>query len=190
MGATAVVLSANDIYESFSQGQLDGNTHTLDVLRSLSIGEVTDYLLDAPIGVYIGNSMFNLNRDVWNDMSDADKKAFILAGGSAIAWTTVTYWGENQELFENPATVGVEVTQPSAEVAAATEKFRANDLVTVAQLNKEKFGMDDAEEQLAIINGLVEKWVKLTENVDVKDQDAITELFVNEIFAKIDPAKL
>ncbi len=190
MGATAVVLGANDIYESISQGQLDGNTHTLDVLRSLSIGEVTDYLLDAPIGVYIGNSMFNLNRDVWNDMSDADKKSFILAGGSSVAWTTVTYWGENQHLFQNPGTVGVEVTQPSAEVAAATAKFRANDLKTVAKLNKDKFGIDDAEEQLAIINGLVEKWVKLTENVDVTDRDAISELFVKEIFAKIDPAKL
>ncbi|MDF1734807.1 MAG: C4-dicarboxylate TRAP transporter substrate-binding protein [Minwuia sp.] len=190
MGATAVVLGANDIYESISQGQLDGNTHTLDVLRSLSIGEVTDYLLDAPIGVYIGNNMFNLNRDVWNDLSAADKKSFILAGGSSVAWTTVTYLAENQELFRNPSTVGVEIVEPSAAVAEATAKFRANDLKAVAKLNKEKFGIQDAEEQLQIINGLVEKWAKLTADIDVSDTKAVSDLFVQEIFAKIDPAKL
>ncbi len=190
MGATAVVLGANDIYEAISQGQLDGNTHTLDVLKSLSIGEVTDYLLNAPIGVYIGNSMFNLNRDVWNDMSDADKKSFVLAGGASVAWTTVTYWGENQQLFQNPSTVGVEIVEPSEAVRKATEAFRANDLKAVAKLNREKFGIDDAEEQLAIINGLVEKWVKLTADLDVTDSKAISDLFVREIFAKIDPSTL
>ncbi|MDF1730964.1 MAG: C4-dicarboxylate TRAP transporter substrate-binding protein [Minwuia sp.] len=190
MGATAVVLGANDIYESISQGQLDGNTHTLDVLRSLSIGEVTDYLLNAPIGVYIGNNMFNLNRDVWNDMSDADKKSFIVAGGSSVAWTTVTYWGENQTLFENPGTVGVEVVQPAEDVAAATARFRDEDLKAVAELNREKFGIEDAAEQLQIINGLVAKWVKLTENVDVTDTKAISDLFVKEIFSKVDPSTL
>jgi len=190
MGATAVVVGANDIYEAISQGQLDGNTHTLDVLRSLSIGEVTDYLLDAPIGVYIGNNMFNLNRDVWNDMSDADKKSFVLAGGSSVAWTTVTYWSENQHLFQNPSTVGVEIVEPSEAVRKATEAFRANDLKAVAKLNREKFGIDDADEQLAIINGLVEKWVKLTANVDVTDTKAMSDLFVQEIFSKVDPSKL
>lgn len=190
MGATAVVLGANDIYEAISQGQLDGNTHTLDVLRSLSIGEVTDYVLDAPIGVYIGNNMFNLNRDVWNDMSDADKKSFVLAGGASVGWTTVTYLAENQELFRNPSSVGVEVVEPSEAIRAATEKFRANDLKAVAKLNREKFGIDDAEAQLAIINGLVAKWARLTAAVDVTDTKAIADLFVQEIFSKIDPSTL
>ncbi len=190
MGATAVVLGANDIYEAISQGQLDGNTHTLDVLKSLSIGEVTDYLLDAPIGVYIGNNMFNLNRDVWNDMSPADRKSFLLAGGSSVAWTTVTYWGENQELFRNPSSVGVEIVEPSDAVRKASDAFRANDLKAVAKTNREKFGVMDAEAQLAIINGLVDKWVKLTADVDVTDTKAISELFVREIFSKVDPARL
>eukprot|EP00657_Telonema_sp_P-1_P004753 TRINITY_DN21271_c0_g1_i1.p1 TRINITY_DN21271_c0_g1~~TRINITY_DN21271_c0_g1_i1.p1 ORF type:complete len:135 (+),score=39.37 TRINITY_DN21271_c0_g1_i1:154-558(+) len=101
--------------------------------------------------------MFNLNRDVWNDMSDADKKSFVLAGGASVGWTTVTYLAENQELFRNPSSVGVEVVEPSEAIRAATEKFRANDLKAVAKLNREKFGIDDAEAQLAIINGLVAK---------------------------------
>lgn len=190
MGATAVVLGANDIYEAISQGQLDGNTHTLDVLKSLSIGEVTDYVLDAPIGVYIGNNMFNLNRDVWNDMSAEDKKAFITAGGSSVAWTTVKYWAENQALFNNPSSVGVQIVEPSEAVRKATEDFRANDLKTVAKLNKEKFHIEDAAEQLAIINGLVDKWAGLTANVDVTDDKAVADLFVKEIFSKIDPSSL
>ncbi len=190
MGATAVVIGANDIYEAISQGQLDGNTHTVDVLKSLSIGEVTDYVLDAPIGVYIGNSMFNLNRDVWNDLTEEDKKAFVMAGGAAIAWTTAQYWNENQALLEDPGQMGVEVVQPEADVQQATQTFREGDLATVATLNKEKFGIEDADEQLALINGLVEKWVKLTTDIDVNDKAAVIDLFAKEIFSKVDPTEL
>lgn len=190
MGATPVVLGANDIYEAISAGQLDGNTHTVDTLRSLSLGEVVDYVLDAPIGVYIGNNMFNTNRNLWNDLSDADKKAFIKVGGETVAWTTVTYWAENQALLANPGSVGVEVVQPSDAVRKASEDFRANDLKTVAALNKEKFGVADAEEQLAILMGLVDKWVALTEKSDMHSTDAMSKLFYAEIFSKVDPSKL
>lgn len=190
MGGTAVVVGANDIYESISQGQLDGNTHTLDVLQSLSIGEVTDYVLDAPIGVYIGNNMFNLNRDVWEGMSDEDKKSFVLAGGESVAWTTVVYWQENEALLANPSSVGVEVVQPSEAVRSATEKFRANDLDNVAKLNKEKFGVQDAEEQLAKILVLVDKWGGLVSGIDTNDPDAVAKLFLDEIFSKVDPSTL
>ncbi|MEC9345299.1 MAG: C4-dicarboxylate TRAP transporter substrate-binding protein [Pseudomonadota bacterium] len=190
MGATPVVLGANDIYEAISQGQLDGNTHTVDTLRSLSLGEVVDYILDAPIGVYIGNNMFNMNRNLWNDLSDADKKAFIRVGGETVGWTTVTYWGENKALLADPKAAGAELVQPSEAVRKASEEFRANDLKTVAQLNKEKFGLADADEQLAILMGMVDKWAAMTDKVDVSSTDAVSKLFFDEIFSKVDPSKL
>lgn len=190
MGATSVSLSANDIYESISQGQLDGNTHTLDVLRSLSLGEVTDYLLNVPIGIYTGNSMFNLNRDVWNDLSEEQKRAFLLAGGDAVAWTTVEYYKENLALMENPSSVGVELVEPSDAVRAATEQFWVDDLATVATLNREQYGIDYADDAVARMNELVAKWEALTADIDKNDPQAVADLFNREIFSKVDLSAL
>lgn len=190
MGATSVSLPANDIYESISQGQIDGNTHTVDVLKSLSLGEVTDYLLNAPIGIYTGNSMFNLNKDVWNDLTEEQKRAFMLAGGDAVAWTTVEYFKENQALLNDPSQVGVELVEPSDEVRAATERFHKEDLATVAKLNREQYGIADADDAVARMNELVAKWEKLTAGIDKSDPAAVAELYNREIFGKVDPSVL
>ncbi len=190
MGGTPVVVSANDIYESMSQGQLDGNTHTVDVLKSLSLGEVADYLLDAPIGLYVGNSMFNLNRDVWDDLSPEQKKQFLLAAGDAHGFATVEYLADNQRFLKDPASVGVELVEPSTEVAAASKKFRADDLNTVAQLNREKYRIADAEAQVARMLDLIAKWEKLVAGIDSSDPKAVGALYNAEIFGKVDPASL
>lgn len=187
MGGSPVVISANDIYESISQGQLDGNTHTVDVLKSLSLGEVTNFLLNAPIGIYVGNSMFNLNRDVWNGLSDEEKRQFLLAAGDALGFTTVVYLADNEGYLKNPSSVGVELVEPDAGIIEATKKFHNDDLAIVADLSVEKYGLPDAAEQIARMRTLVAKWEKLVASIDQSDPAAVGTLFNDQIFSKIDP---
>lgn len=188
MGAQAVVMSANDVYEGLSQGQIEGNVHTADVIRSLSVGEVTDYLLDLPVGVYLGNALYNLNRDVWNSLSDKDKRAFLLAAGDAHAVSTINYLRDNQRVLDDPKANGVEKVKPEADLLKAMETFREEELKTVAKLNKEKFGIADSEARIARFLELVAKWEKLIETVDNTDVKAVGELYNREVFSKVDPA--
>lgn len=188
MGATPVVMGANDVYEAMSQGQIDGNTHIAETLRSLSIGDVADYLLAAEIGVYVGNANFNMNLDVWNDLSDEMKRAFLLAAGDAIAWTTITYKAQNQAFYDDPASGGVERIDPAPDVAAATAAFRENDLKVVVAENRDKHGIADAEAQLARFVALVREWEGLLAGIDANDVDAVAALYNDRIFSKIDPA--
>lgn len=190
MGGTPVVLSANDIYEAMSQGQLDGNTHTVDVLKTLSIGEVANYLLNAPIGLYSGNSMFDLNHDIWLKLTPEQKRQFLLAAGDALAYTTVEDYAENVGYLKNPKSVGVELVEPSKEVADATAKFRKDDLATVAKLNHDKYGIADADAQVKRMNDLVAKWTKLVAGIDETDPKAVADLYNREVFSKVDPAIL
>ncbi|MEC9435259.1 MAG: C4-dicarboxylate TRAP transporter substrate-binding protein [Pseudomonadota bacterium] len=190
MGATPVVLSANDIYEAISQGQLDGNTHAPEILQSLSLGEVVDYLLNEPIGLFNGNSMYTLNKDLWAELSDEDKRAFLEAAGTASAWATVTYLEDNKKLLADPASVGVELVEPTPELHAASVKFREDDLKTVARDNIEKQGIADAEAQVARMQELLKKWEGLLADVDTSDIDAVAKLYNAEIFSKVDAASL
>ncbi|SDX28468.1 TRAP-type C4-dicarboxylate transport system, substrate-binding protein [Albimonas donghaensis] len=190
MGATPVVLSANDIYEAISQGQLDGNTHAPEILQSLSLGEVVDYLLNEPIGLFNGNSMYTVNKDLWGNLGDDDKRAFLEAAGSATAWATVTYLQDNAKLLADPASVGVELVEPSEALHAASVKFREDDIKTVAKDNMEKHGIADAEAQVARMLELIAKWEGLLAGIDAGDIDAVAELYNAEIFSKVDAAVL
>jgi len=188
MGATPVNMGANDVYEAMSQGQLDGNTHIPETLRSLSIGDVANYLLEAEIGVYVGNANFNLNLDLWNDLSPDMQRAFLLAAGDSIAWTTVTYLAQNSEFYDNPALGNVERVTPDDEVAEATRAFREGDLATVAAENRDRHGIADAEEQLDRFVALVREWEALVAGIDATDVDAVAALYNERIFGKVDPA--
>ena len=190
MGAKAVVIPSGDIYESLNQGTLDGNTQGLDTLKSLSYGDVVDYVLDVPIGLYLGYSVFTVNRDLWNEMSDGDKRATLQAAAKGHAHVTVTYYGENQAFLKNPSMGGVEVVEPDAELATATDAFYKTEIDTVAKIAVEKYGQTDAPERIAAIVALVDKWKKAFEGVDTTDVDAVAKVYYDEFYSKIDPSSL
>lgn len=190
MGGTSVSLPAGEIYEAISQGHLDGNTHTVDVLKSLSLGEVVNYLMVAPIGIYSGNSMFNLNKDLWNELTNEQKRQFLLAAGDAHAATTVKYLAANVAFLDDPASVGVELVTPNDDVIEATEHFLKTDLDTVAEINSSKYNIADAAEQIQTMAALVQKWETLLAGIDSSDPDAVGELYNAEIYSKIDLASL
>lgn len=190
MGGKAVVVPSGDVYESLNQGQLDGNTQGLDTLKSLSLGDVVDYVLNVPIGLYLGSSVFTVNRDVWDGLSDEDKRMMLKAAAKGHAHVTVTYYGENQAYLKDPSLGNVEVVEPDAELAAATKEFQAHELDTVAKINVDKYGLEDAPQRVAEIVKLVEKWQGLFAGVDTSDIDAVAKVYEENLFGQIDPGTL
>lgn len=190
MGAKSVLVASSDIFEAMSQGQIDGNTHTMDVLKGWSIGEIADYVLDAPIGLYLGNALFNVNRDLWDGLDAEQKRLFLEAAAEGNAYTTVKYLEENESYFADPAKGGVEIVEPSPALKEKSEAFRRKDLETVADLNKTEYGIADAHEQVDRMLALIKKWEGLLDGVDRTDVAAVAALYKAELFSKIDPGAL
>ena len=70
MGATAISVNVGEVYEALSSGRLQGNIHLWDIIKTYSLGDHVEYVYDAPIGIYGGNSMFNINLDFWKSLSE------------------------------------------------------------------------------------------------------------------------
>ncbi|WP_121062497.1 C4-dicarboxylate TRAP transporter substrate-binding protein [Chachezhania antarctica] len=190
MGAKAVVIPSGDIYESLNQGTLDGNTQGLDTLKSLSYGDVVDYVLNVPIGLYLGSSVFTVNRDLWDGMTEEDKAAMLEAAALGHAHVTVTYYGENQAYLQDPALGGAETVEPDAALQEATEEFYKTEIETVARLAVEKYGQEDAPDRIDAIVALVDKWEAAFEGVDTTDVDAVAQVYYDQLFGKLDPNAL
>lgn len=186
LGGQMVTLAAGDIYEAMSQHQIEGNLHPADFLKSMSFSDHMHYLLDIGLGSFIGNSYITINLDVWRDLSDEHKKIVLRAAGDALAFTAVEVNRRNDEALESLAELGVTLTEPSEELRKATEEFKKGDLKTIADLNASQYGIDDAAEKSAIFLNMVEKWENLLENVT--DEEALADLYWNEIFSKVDIA--
>lgn len=188
MGAVTVSMSASDVYESLSQGHLDGNIQVLDNLKSLSLGEVVDYVLDLPIGLNPGNAMFNVNLDVWKGFSDEERKNIAALAGKYEGFTAVDYYMTEQERYDNPGDVGVELVKPNDALIAKMEAFRQSEAEAVGKINAEQYGIADAPEQVERMKALVEKWDGLFAGVDRTDVAAVQKLLDDELFSKLDPA--
>lgn len=190
MGGKAVVVASGDVYEALNQGTLDGNTQGLDSLKSLSYGDVVDYVLDVPIGLYLGSSVFTVNRDMWEGLSDEDKRMMLKAAARGHANVTVVYYAENQAFLDNPSLGGVEKVTPDAELAAATEAFYQTEVDTVTQIAVEKYGQADAPERIIKIMELAAEWKANFEGVDTTDVDAVAKVYEEKLFGMLDPSKL
>ncbi|HEC71581.1 MAG TPA: hypothetical protein ENI28_07215 [Roseobacter sp.] len=190
MGASAVSLGATDIYESMSQGHIDGNIHTLETLDTLSTGEVANYALNQPIAVFIGNTMFNVSKMTWDGLSDQTKRAMIDGAAIGHAIATIDSVNQAEAILADPAAHGVELLEPAADLKAKAESFRETDMETVVALNRDDYGIADAAEQVVRFQELVAKWEALVKDIDPSDPKAVGDLYLQQIFSKIDPASL
>jgi hypothetical protein len=68
----------------------------------------------------------------------------------------------------------------------ATREFIEKDLETVAAHYSERFEIDNAPERMAAFRETLAEWVDKVEGVETRE--ALTELYWNEVFSKVDPS--
>lgn len=190
LGATSVTLTANEVYEGFSQGQLDGNIHLWDLIKTLSLGDYVDYMYDHPIGIYGGNSMFNTNRDFWNTLSDKDKRKFMEAAAEALAFTTVNYFVGEATLAGKGDELGVTASETPADVREAIESFQKQNIQNVIDTAVEKGDIADARAHAERLLQLLDKWRGLMKEVPADDAEAVAKVYKEELFGKVDLSTL
>lgn len=138
LGATSVTLTANEVYEAFSNGQLDANIHLWDLISSLSLGDYVDYMYSYPVGIYGGNSMYNTNLDFWRSLSDENKEKFVEAAAESVSHVTVTYFAGEEELAASGDELGVGAVEMPADVQQKVEDFQKANIQKVIDTAVEK----------------------------------------------------
>src|SRR5690606_3728764 len=191
MGGSASNISSNDVYSAMSQGVLSGSTHTAYTIINLSMGEVTDYLLDAPIGLGMGKSVFSTNLDVWNELSEEDRRAFMKAVAYGHSAATIEYQADNLIVMEGkPGEHGVEIIKADDAFMAKHEEFRAKDIDLIVKNASEQYGIPDPEARKDRFLALMAKWEDLVKTVDFKNIDELGQLYYDEVYSKVDVSKL
>lgn len=188
LGAVPVQMPGNETYDGLSKGLLDCTTIGLADYYGQKLIEVTNsVIMGAPGGVFGSLGVANYNRDTWQSLSADQREAILKATARASATTTLAY-GQFDKIGYDAAVESDkhEIIEASADIVAKTAEFVEADLAAIENEMSEKYGVENAAEKLATARALIEKWQGLTKDLTVNDADALTELYMTEIYSKLD----
>ena len=185
VGATPVTISVSDAYEALNQGVLDCSISSSVDLDIFKLSEVVAHVTpDVPGGVFGGTGVNNVNREVWQSLSEKQRKDLLHASavlGAEISWDYQA--GATKEL-ENAPDEGIAVHAADASLREATQVFIEKDAQTIADNYAKRHGIERSSEMVETFRGILSKWVDRVADVD--NADDLAELYWNEIYSKVD----
>ena len=187
MGAVAMNIPGQDIFEAVSQGTIDGALVPASELSGLRLGDLVKHItVGLPGGTLHGLELPNFNRGTWRALSEPQRKAVIDAAAIASAATTWRFVKNVTRNMKDAQAKGIQIHQPPQDVLARSKAFIEADLAAVAQSAEKNAGIKNASQKIARFRQLVDKWEKLTPESANLEPAALAEIYRREIFSKID----
>ena len=189
MGAVAMSITPNEIFEAMSQGNLDGALVPVSELTNLRLVDVVKHItLDAPMGTYHGMEILNMNRNTWRSLTDAQRRAVLDSAAIGSAVISQRYLGDVERNFAEAKKKNIQVHRAAPDLVAKSKAFAEADLGNVAASAEKDYGIKDAAAKAARFRQLVQKWEKLIPaDIDKADPKVLSDIYQREIYSKIDP---
>jgi len=187
-GAAPVTMSTAEVFESISQGTLDGSVSSLSDLLTLRLMEVIKNATLISIGTYHGTSSFTASKTTWVQLSAEEREQLARAANLGAVQMTQAWGYELADKALNAAKeAGLTAVTPSPILKEASNAYALEDVKIAAQLAKENYGIDDADDLIAEFIRLVEKWQGIVDETGL-DPDAIAARVQAEVWDKVDYA--
>ena len=188
VGATAMSITPNEIFEAMSQGTLDGAIVPISELTNLRLVDVAKHItVDAPMGTYHGMEILNTNRNTWRSLTEAQRRAMLDSAAVGSAVITLRFLGDVERNFAEAKKKNIQVHKASPELVARSKAFAQTDLARVVSTAEKEFGIKNAAEKAARFRQLVEKWEKLIPaNIEKLDAKVLADIYQREIYSKVD----
>ncbi len=185
VGGTSVNVSAAEMFETLDRGGVDVAVFSPAALKAYSLWDVADYDVMLPLGTYAAMSLFTFNQGFWSDLTDDQRKMVLEGAAIGTMGVTYAYIADDEEALAAASDHGVEIVEPSEALEAQRQEFIQTDIEKVAQIAKDRYGIDDPEEIISRYRELLEKWEGIYEETG-GDQAKMTEALQREVYDKVD----
>lgn len=185
VGGIEVNVPSSEMYEGLDKGALDIAIQAPGAMRSYSLWDTAKYNTVLNLGTYHSLSLLSFNQRFWQDQDEAARKMFLEQAARAGVQATMLYTEADEEVLAAAAEHGVEIIQPSDEMKADKAAFVEGDTPMIVSEAKDKYGIDDAQAMVDTLNGLIEKWTAIVDEIGEDDQDALVARFMEEVYNKL-----
>lgn len=182
IGGVPVNIPNNEAYEAMERGQLDCVIGATSWLRSLSLNEVVQSVIQLPMGAFVGGSLLNVSETLWQDFSEEERKALVEAAPAALARTIFAYQQEEEEVRDAARKQGIKFVEVSDEMEQKRDAFMQSQVKRAAETAEQR-GVENADKIVETFLANLEKWEKLVGDKDLTEEE-YTELLRTEIYDK------
>lgn len=188
-GATPVAMSPAKATTALQRGTIDCVLGAPSWLKSYGYQDVAKHILNYPLGMVGPVLSMYLNRDTWNGMTLAQKKAHLKYAPRVVADSVITaYKLRDEAIIASAKKVGVTLHPGGMEFTRLVEERKK---VQRAQniANARKFGVKNPEAIADAFEAALVKWGKLSKGIgnDVAKYEAALQ---REIYDHVDVNKL
>ncbi|MCA0922580.1 C4-dicarboxylate TRAP transporter substrate-binding protein [Pseudooceanicola nanhaiensis] len=182
IGAEATQISSSELFESLSQGVIDGTFSANHEIIANRLGDIIKYVTVVQEGVYNGAAPAMASALLWVRMAPEERQALARASQYGIA---KELYGFNEDAAKAREDASIEFIEMDESLKAAKEAYNTQHLANAAAILGER-GVKDAQAKIDRYTALVEKWEGLI-TPDMSYED-MAELRYTEIFAPLDMA--
>ncbi|WP_166267348.1 C4-dicarboxylate TRAP transporter substrate-binding protein [Marinobacter caseinilyticus] len=182
IGGVPVNIPNSESYEAMERSQLDCVIGATSWLKSLSLIEVANSVVELPMGSFLGGSVLNIRESVWQEMSDREQQALIEAAPIGLARIIYAYQGEENEVKKLARDEGVNFVEVSDAMTQQREEFMQSQLARAAETATGR-GVENAGQIVAGFTKNLEKWEKLLAGKSLSEAQ-YAELLKTEIYDK------
>lgn len=184
LGGRAVSLAGSEVLQALSQGVVDCAITNGAELRGLGLMDAVTDITAAPLGIYGGALVANVNRDTWARLSAEQRRALLRAAADVSAAAIFNYENEARANLDAAVERGITIHQAEGDMVEAALTFIEGNVAGLPELYENAFGVENGEEIIARFIPVMTRWAELTEGVET--EEALAELYWNEVLSKVD----
>jgi TRAP-type C4-dicarboxylate transport system substrate-binding protein len=187
-GASPISMSGNEVFEALHQGVVDCAAISSTELSGLNLMDaVTHITMNVPGGVFAGGGAANINQTIWQKLTESQRKGMLRAGSVMAAETSYNYEIYGLRDLDRAREKGVTIHTADSGLVEASREYVKGDVGNIAANYSKQHGVKRADELIAILHPLVEKWTALVADVD--SAETLAELYWQEVYSKVDVRK-
>ncbi|MCA2012151.1 hypothetical protein LCM17_11700 [Cereibacter sphaeroides] len=177
IGATPINLTITETFEALQRNQADCTFGSIVWMDSLSLGDVVRNIVRVDAGAVVTTSIFNVRRDLWQEMDEATRQVFLDTVPAAVANNAFAYIAADERVLSE----GYNVVTPDADLNDAIRAQAQTDIAGAVAV-AEAAGVANAQEIVDNFLPLYQRWYDLTRSVETAadfEQLLRTEIYAN-----------
>ena len=186
VGGIPVNVPSSEMYTGLERGTLDCATNAASDLVDRSLLEVAEHTTLLPTGMYWSGPQWGYNPDFWESLTPGQREVLMEASARSMARMVIAYAEKVEGGLEAAKAAGGNVYEPEEDLAASVAEFRDRTSAAAAEKAGSDFGIENPEMLITEFVDTMQKWQGLLADVDRTDEDALTELAMQEIYSQVD----
>lgn len=187
-GGIPVNVPSSEMYTGLERGSLDCATNAASDLVDRSLLEVAPHTTLLSTGMYWSGPQWGYNPDFWAGLEPQQREVLMEASARSMARMVIAYDEKVEAGLQASRDAGGNVYEPEADLAEHVAAFRDRTSAAAAEKARTDFGIAEPETLISDFEATMQKWQDLLAGIDASDEDALTELAMQEIYGKIDAA--